>query len=68
MYAVFITYAVFANTPIGDEVFVLKLGDRFPLSGSQAAKRVVDAEDGNVEPAGTFNPEPSAAVFHPANL
>ena len=68
VYTVFITYAVFANTPIGDDVFVLKLGVSPVLSGSQAANKVTEVEDGNVEPAGTFVPEPFAAVFQPANL
>ena len=38
------------------------------LSGSQAANRVTEVEDGKDEPAGMLVPFPSAAVFQPANL
>ena len=62
------TYAVPAITPIGLLVFVLKLGVKPVLSGSQAAYKVAEVEDGNVEPGATVIPFPSAAVFHPANL
>ena len=63
-----ITYAVFAKTPIGVVVLVLKVGAGPELSGSQAANRVTEVEDGKDEPAGTLVPFPSAAVFQPANL
>ena len=63
-----ITYAVFANTPIGSLMFVLKLGVNPVLSGSQVANSVTEVEDGKVEPSGTLVPFPLAAVFQPANL
>jgi hypothetical protein len=49
-------------------MFVLKLGVNPVLSGSQAANRVTEVEDGKVESTGTLVPFPSAEVFQPANL
>jgi hypothetical protein len=59
---------VLANTPIGDDVFVLKLGVNPVLSGSHAANKVAEVEDGKVVPAGMLVPYPSAVVFQPINL
>ena len=56
-----------ASTPIGLLVFVLKFGVNPSLLGVHVANKVAETEDGNAEPGATLIPEPSAAVFHPAN-
>ena len=53
------TYAVPAITPIGLLVFVLKLGVKPVLSGSQAAYKVAEIDDGNDEPGATLSYLPS---------